>query len=98
MERMYTYKFRLYPNREQQVYLANVFGCCRLVYNYFLNEKKNQYNKSKTSDSYNVQQSKLTKLRKTEGFGFLNIVPSILEFWKFASVLVEIVIRSVHIF
>ncbi len=75
MERVYTYKFRLYPNREQQVYLANVFGCCRLVYNYFLNEKKNQYNKSKTSDSYNVQQSKLTILRKTEGFEFLNAVP-----------------------
>lgn len=75
MERVYTYKFRLYPNKEQQDYLANVFGCCRLVYNYFLNEKKNQYNESKTSDSYNVQQSKLTLLRKTEGFGFLNAVP-----------------------
>jgi len=75
MERVYTYKFRLYPNREQQVYLANVFGCCRLVYNHFLDEKKNQYNESKTSDSYNVQQSKLTLLRKTEGFEFLNAVP-----------------------
>lgn len=75
MERVYTYKFRLYPNREQQIYLANVFGCCRLVYNHFLNEKKTQYNESKASDSYNVQQSKLTKLRKTEGFEFLNAVP-----------------------
>ena len=75
MERTYTYKFRLYPNKEQEIYLANVFGCCRLVYNHFLNEKKNQYNESKTSDSYNVQQSKLTLLRKTEGFEFLNAVP-----------------------
>ena len=66
MERMYTYKFRIYPNKEQQDYLANVFGCCRLVYNHFLNEKKKQYDETKTSDLYNVQQSKLTKLRKTE--------------------------------
>lgn len=75
MERMYTYKFRLYPNKEQQDYLANVFGCCRLVYNHFLNEKKNQYNESKTSDSYNVQQSKLTELRKTDEYEFLKDVP-----------------------
>lgn len=75
MDRMYTYKFRLYPNKEQQIYLANVFGCCRLVYNHFLNEKKKQYKESKTSDSYNVQSGKLTKLRKTEGFEFLNSVP-----------------------
>ena len=75
MDRMYTYKFRLYPNKKQQDYLANVFGCCRLVYNYFLNEKKNQYNKSKTSDSYNIQSGKLTELRKTEGFEFLSAVP-----------------------
>ena len=75
MRRIYTYKFRLYPNKEQETYLANVFGCCRLVYNHFLNEKKNQYNESRTSDSYNVQQSKLTLLRKIEGFEFLNSVP-----------------------
>ncbi len=68
MERTYTYKFRLYPNKEQEIYLANIFGCCRLVYNYFLNKKKNQYKETKTSDSYNVQSGKLTLLRKTDGF------------------------------
>lgn len=72
---MYTYKFRLYPNKEQQDYLANVFGCCRFVYNHFLNEKKNKYKESKTSDSYNTQQSKLTKLRKSKGFEFLQNIP-----------------------
>lgn len=75
MERIYTYKFRLYPNDEQKIYLANVFGCCRFVYNYFLSEKKHQYEETKTSDSYNIQQSKLTLLRKTNGFEFLNDVP-----------------------
>lgn len=75
MERIYTYKFRLYPNKEQEIYLANVFGCCRLVYNHFLDEKKKQYEETKTSDSYNTQQTKLTLLRKTDGFGFLKDVP-----------------------
>ena len=75
MERTYTYKFRLYPNKEQEIYFANVFGCCRLVYNHFLDEKKNQYKETKTSDSYNVQSGKLTLLRKTDEFEFLNAVP-----------------------
>ena len=75
ISRLYTYRFRLYPNKEQQVYLANVFGCCRFVYNYFLSEKKKQYEELKKSDSYNIQQSKLTLLRKTDGFEFLNNVP-----------------------
>ena len=75
MERTYTYKFRLYPNKEQEIYLANVFGCCRLVYNHFLNEKKQQYEETKSSDSYNVQSGKLTLLRKTDEFEFLKNVP-----------------------
>lgn len=37
------YKFRLYPNKEQQVYFAKVFGCTRLVYNLMLNDKINAY-------------------------------------------------------
>lgn len=38
-----TYKFRLYPNREQTELLAKHFGCSRFVYNYFLNQRKEQY-------------------------------------------------------
>ena len=75
MERMYTYKYRLYPTKEQMVYLSKLFGCCRLVYNYFLNEKQIRYKETKTSDSYNVQQAKLTQLRKTDEYGFLNEMP-----------------------
>jgi putative transposase len=75
MERVYTYKFRIYPNKKQGIYLANVFGCCRLVYNYFLDEKKQQYEKTKTSDSYNVQSGKLTELRKNNSFEFLKNAP-----------------------
>ena len=31
------YKFRIYPNQEQQVALAKAFGCCRWYWNYALN-------------------------------------------------------------
>ena len=35
------YKFRLYPNHEQQVILNKTFGCVRFIYNYFLDRYKN---------------------------------------------------------
>ena len=35
------YKFRLYPNHEQQVILNKTFGCVRFIYNYFLDRCKN---------------------------------------------------------
>ena len=75
MERMYTYRYRLYPTKEQIVYLSKLFGCCRLVYNHFLNEKQTQYQETKSSDTYNTQQAKLTKLRKTSEYSFLNEMP-----------------------
>ena len=31
-----TYKFRLYPKKEQETILDKHFGCVRFVYNYFL--------------------------------------------------------------
>lgn len=34
----YTYSFRIYPNEKQKVQLAKTFGCCRFVYNYFLDD------------------------------------------------------------
>ena len=75
MERMYTYRYRLYPDKEQTIYLSKLFGCCRLVYNHFLNEKQTQHKETKKSNNYNTQQSKLTQLRKTEEYNFLNEMP-----------------------
>ena len=75
MERMYTYKFRLYPDDSQKVFLSKAFGCCRLVYNHFLHEKQEQYKSIKTSDNYNTQSTKLTQLRKNDEFSFLSDIP-----------------------
>jgi len=41
------YKYRLYPNKEQQEYFAKTFGCVRFIYNRMLSDKINYYNKTK---------------------------------------------------
>ena len=32
------YKFRIYPNQEQQILIAKTIGCSRFVFNRFLSE------------------------------------------------------------
>lgn len=71
-----TYKFRLYPNREQTELLAKHFGCSRFVYNYFLNQRKEQYRLTGKSDNYYTQAKTLTALKKQEATAWLNEVNS----------------------
>ena len=40
------YKFRLYPNKEQQEYFAKYFGCTRFIYNQMLADKIEYYKKT----------------------------------------------------
>lgn len=32
------FKYRIYPNREQEKKIIQTVGCCRFVYNHFLEE------------------------------------------------------------
>ncbi len=61
-----TYRFRIYPNKEQEVLLNKHFGCSRFIYNYFLNERKEQYRMYKKSDNYYTQAKTLTDLKKQD--------------------------------
>ena len=70
------YKFRLYPNREQSELLAKHFGCSRFVYNYFLNQRKEQYRLTGKSDNYYVQSKMLTTLKNQEETAWLKEVNS----------------------
>ena len=70
------YKFRIYPNDEQEILLSKHFGCSRFVYNYFLNERKEQYQKNKKSDNYYSQAKTLTDLKKQEEYNWLKEVNS----------------------
>lgn len=38
-----SYKYRIYPNKQQQELIAKTFGCCRFVYNQVLEWKINSY-------------------------------------------------------
>ena len=41
------YKFRLYPNKEQEEYFAKCFGCVRFIYNRMLSDKIEHYKETK---------------------------------------------------
>lgn len=43
------YKYRLYPNKEQEYQIQKTFGCCRFVYNQLLAYRKEKYETLKES-------------------------------------------------
>jgi len=62
----YTYKFRLKPTKEQEILLNKHFGSVRWSYNYFLNQRKEEYLNNKKSITYTKQSSFLTQLKRQE--------------------------------
>lgn len=71
-----SYKFRIYPTKEQEVFLLKHFGSVRFVYNYFLNQRKEQYQQTGKSDNYYKQAKSLTQLKKQEEYCWLNEINS----------------------
>ena len=58
------FKFRIYPNKTQQVLLQKTFGCARYVYNHFLAKRIELYKQDKSSMSYNQCSKELTVLKQ----------------------------------
>lgn len=71
-----TYKFRLYPTKAQTELLAKHFGCTRFVYNYFLNQRQEQYKLTGKSDNFYGECKSLTELKKQEETAWLKEVNS----------------------
>ena len=71
------YKYRLYPNKQQEVLLAKHFGCCRFIYNYALDKKVKAYQKDKTNLSRFDIQADLPKMKKSEEYRWLSEVNSL---------------------
>lgn len=71
----YAMRFRRYPNKEQQILIAKTFGCCRYVYNHYLNKRETGYEQSGSTMSYNECSSDMTMLKKR--FSWLSEVDSI---------------------
>lgn len=71
-----SFKFRIYPTKEQESLLGKHFGHCRFVFNRFLNERKEKYLNEKTSLNYYDNARTLTELKKDEEFVWLKEVNS----------------------
>ena len=70
------YKFRLYPNIEQQELLEKHFGSCRFVYNKVLSHFKDAYAASKEPWNRNRAIKMITELKKSDEYVWLNEVNS----------------------
>ena len=60
----YSYKFRIYPTREQENLIQRTFGCCRFVYNHFLAMRIEVYKERSETMNYYVCANALTPLKK----------------------------------
>ncbi|MEB5479558.1 IS200/IS605 family element RNA-guided endonuclease TnpB [Shouchella clausii] len=69
------YKFRLYPNKAQEVLIAQTIGCSRFVFNHFLAKWNDTYKETGKGLTYNACSSQLTQLKKE--LVWLNEVDSI---------------------
>ena len=85
MKQNYTYKYRIYPTEEQKVIFSKHFGCCRFVYNYFLNREKEFYlNNREDIEAKRIKghntvfdnQKVLTQLKKDKNYEWLKEVGS----------------------
>lgn len=61
-----SYKYRLFPNREQQSKLSNYFGCIRFVYNLGLETKISAWTSAKKNINFFDLSNQLTELKKTD--------------------------------
>jgi putative transposase len=71
-----SYKYKLKPNGDQIVLLNKHFGSIRFVYNFFLNERKREYETNKNTINYYDNAKALTKLKNQEEYSWLNEVNS----------------------
>ena len=60
-----SFKFRIYPNKEQEILLAKHFGACRFIYNWALEQKIKSYENDKTNLSrFDLQSMVVHTLKK----------------------------------
>ena len=71
-----SYKYKIIPDEEQKVLLNKHFGSIRFIYNYFLNERKREYETNKQTINYYDNAKSLTELKKQEEYSWLNEINS----------------------
>ena len=63
-----SYRYRLYPTKDQKEIMAKTFGCCRFVYNWGLSERKKAYQEEKKKTSTYSLIKRLTELKEQYPF------------------------------
>lgn len=58
------YKFRIYPNKKQEILIAKTIGCSRFVFNRFLAHWNNTYKETGKGLTYHSCSAELTQLKK----------------------------------
>jgi len=58
------YKFRIYPNKDQEILIAKTIGCSRYVFNQFLDRWDKTYKETGKGLTYNTCLKQLTQLKK----------------------------------
>ncbi|MBB6218524.1 putative transposase [Anaerosolibacter carboniphilus] len=58
------YKFRIYPNKKQEILIAKTIGCSRFVFNRFLAQWNDTYKETSKGLTYNSCSAELTQLKK----------------------------------
>lgn len=57
------YKFRIYPNKEQEILIAKTIGCSRFVFNHFLGKWNDVYKETDKGLTYNACSAQLPQLK-----------------------------------
>ncbi|MED1406989.1 RNA-guided endonuclease TnpB family protein [Bacillus mycoides] len=71
------YKFRIYPNKKQEIVIAKTIGCSRFVFNHFLALWNDTYKEAGKGLAYPSCSAKLTQLKKQQDTIWLKEVDSI---------------------
>lgn len=73
------YKYRIYPNMEQKIYLAKTFGCTRFIYNKMLEDRIKIYEENKNLDIKKIKyptpaqyKSEFTWLKEVDSLALAN--------------------------
>lgn len=70
------YKFRIYPNKEEEILIHKHFGCTRFIYNWALNLKNETYQKENKNLGRFTIQAEIPKMKKTQDYEWLKEVNS----------------------
>jgi len=71
-----SFKYRIYPTKEQEILLAKHFGAKRFVWNYFLDQRKKAYLENNKTLNYYDNAGSLTKLKKEDDYVWIKEVNS----------------------